>query len=125
MIQVDISNVWGEISLPDLLMLEKEVFDAHNTLTEGTGAGSDFRGWLDLPVREATEEIRRIQQAAEQIRFDSDAFVVVGIGGSYLGPRAAIELLQGQNRNIGKGKGDPMILYAGNTLSTRAWNELV
>ena len=61
MIQVDISNVWGEISLPDLLMLEKEVFDAHNTLTEGTGAGSDFRGWLDLPVRETTEEIRRIQ----------------------------------------------------------------
>ena len=52
-------------------------------------------------------------------------FVVVGIGGSYLGPRAAIELLQGQNRNLGKGKGDPMILYAGNTLSTRAWNELV
>jgi glucose-6-phosphate isomerase len=54
MIQVDISNVWGQISLPDLLSLEKEVFDAHNMLTEGTGAGSDFRGWLNLPVREAT-----------------------------------------------------------------------
>ena len=124
MIQVDISNIWGEVSLPDLLGLEKEVFDAHNTLTEGTGAGSDFLGWLDLPVRESTDEIIRIRQAAEQIRFDSDVFIVVGIGGSYLGPRAAIELLQGCNRNLGRGKGDPQILFAGNTLSTRAWNEL-
>ncbi len=124
MIQVDISNIWGEVSLPDLLALEKEVFDAHNTLTEGTGAGSDLRGWMELPVREATDEIRRIQQAAEQIRFDSDVFVVIGIGGSYLGPRAAIELLQGCNYNIGKGKGDPQIYFAGNSLSTRQWNEL-
>ena len=51
-------------------------------------------------------------------------FVVIGIGGSYLGPRAAIELLQGCNHNIGKGKGDPQIFFAGNGLSTRAWNEL-
>ena len=124
MIQVDISNVWGQISLPDLLALEREVFDAHNTLMEGTGAGSDFRGWLDLPVREATEEILRIRQAAEQIRFDSDAFVVVGIGGSYLGPRAAIELLQGANHNMDKGRGNPQIYFAGNSLSTRHWQEL-
>ena len=124
MIQVDISNIWGEVSLPDLLALEKEIFDAHNTLTEGTGTGSGYRGWLDLPVREATDEIRRIRQAAEQIRFDSDVFVVIGIGGSYLGSRAAIELLQGCNYNIGKGKGNPKIFFAGNSLSTRGWNEL-
>ena len=124
MIQVDISNVWGEISLPDLLSLEKEVFDAHNTLMEKSGAGSDYLGWLELPVQEPTEEITRIQQAAEQIRFDSDVFVVIGIGGSYLGPRAAIELLQGCNYNIGKGKGNPQIIFAGNSLSTRQWNEL-
>ena len=124
MIQVDISNVWGQISLPDLLALEKEVFDAHDTLMEGTGAGSDFRGWLNLPVREATEEIQRIRQAAEQIRFDSDVFVVIGIGGSYLGPRAAIELLQGANHNVGKGRGNPQVYFAGNSLSTRHWQEL-
>lgn len=124
MIQVDISNIWGEISLPDLLSLEREIFDAHNMLTEGNGAGNEFLGWLDLPLREPTEEIRRIQQAAEQIRFDSDIFVVIGIGGSYLGPRAAIELLQGQNHNLFKGKGNPQIFFAGNSLSTRQWNEL-
>ena len=124
MIKVDISNIWGELSLPELLNAEKEVFDAHMTLSEGNGAGSDFLGWLDLPVNEETEEIRRIQAAAKQIRSDSDVFVVIGIGGSYLGPRAAIELMQGCNHNIGKGKGNPQIYYAGNTLSTRAWNEL-
>ncbi len=124
MIKVDISNVWGQLSLPDLLATEKEIFDAHMTLTEGSGEGNDFLGWLNLPVTEETDEIRRIRAAAERIRETSDVFVVIGIGGSYLGPRAAIELVQGCNHNIGKGKGNPQIYYAGNGLSTRAWNEL-
>ena len=125
MINVDISNIWGQISLGDLLSMEQEVSDAHATLTERTGAGSEYLDWLDLPVREPTEEITRILKAANRIRSDSDVCVVIGIGGSYLGPRAAIELLQGPNRNIGKGKGDPQIFYAGNNLSTRHWNELM
>ena len=124
MIKVDISNIWGQLSLPELLASEKEVFDAHMMLTEGTGEGNDFLGWLNLPVAEQTEEIARIRAAAKRIRETSDVFVVIGIGGSYLGPRAAIELLQGSNHNIGKGKGDPQIYYAGNGLSTRGWNEL-
>ncbi len=124
MIKVDISNVWGEIALPDLLAMEKEVSAAHNTLKDGTGAGNDFLGWETLPVAEPTEEMKRIQVAADRIRSDSDVFVVIGIGGSYLGPRAAIELLQGPNHNIGKGKGNPQIFFAGNGLSTRHWNEL-
>ena len=125
MIKVDISNVWGQVSLPDLLAMEKEVFEAHKTLTEKTGEGNDFLGWLDLPVTEPTEEMKRIMAAAKQIRSNSDVCVVVGIGGSYLGPRAAIELLQGPNHNLGKGKGDPQIFFAGNGLSTRHWNELM
>ena len=125
MIKVDLSNVWGQIALPDLLGIEKEVAAAHQTLMEGSGAGSEYRGWLNLPVREATEEIKRVLTAAENIRANSDVCVVVGIGGSYLGPRAAIELLQGPNHNIGKGKGDPQIYFAGNSLSTRHWNELM
>ena len=125
MIKVDISNVWGQLTLPELLAMEKDVAAAHNTVVEGTGAGNDFLGWLNLPVSEPTEEIIRIQKAAERIREDSDVLVVIGIGGSYLGPRAAIELLQGANHNIGKGKGDPQIFFAGNGLSTRHWNELM
>ena len=125
MIKVDISNVWGQLTLADLLAVEQEVTAAHAALADRTGAGSDFLDWLDLPVREPTKEIKRIQKAAQKIRNDSDACVVVGIGGSYLGPRAAIELLQGPNHNIGKGKGDPQIFFAGNGLSTRHWNELM
>lgn len=125
MINVDISNVWGDISLPDLLSIEQEIGAAHRMLTEGTGAGAQFRDWLKLPCGETTEELERIRNAAQTIRANSDACVVVGIGGSYLGPRAAVELLQGPNRNIGRGKGDPQIFFAGNSLSTRHWNELM
>ena len=124
MIKVDISNVWGRLSLPDLLAIEKEVFAAHLTLSERSGAGNDYLGWLDLPVEEQTQEISRIRKAAAQIRENSDVFVVIGIGGSYLGPRAAIELMQSCNHNIGKGKGNPQIFYAGNSLSARGFNEL-
>ena len=63
MIKVDISNVWGQIALPDLLAMEKEVAQAHTTLVDGTGAGNDFLGWQNLPTREPTEEILRIQSA--------------------------------------------------------------
>ena len=121
LIKVDISNIWGEISLPNLLAMEKSVAAAHAALADGTGAGSEYLGWMNLPLREPTGEISRILAAAEKIRSDSDVFVVIGIGGSYLGSRAAIELLQGPNRNLGA---RPQILFAGNSLSTRHWNEL-
>ena len=125
MIHVDISNIWGELSLPQLLSIEAELSAAHMTVTEASGAGSEYLGWLELPDRAPTAEHMRILAAAAQIRQTSDVLVVIGIGGSYLGSRAAIELLQGVNRNIGKGKGDPQILFAGNNLSTNAWNELL
>ena len=125
MIHVDISNIWGELSLPQLLSIEAELSAAHMTVTDGSGAGSEYLGWLELPDRAPTAEHMRILAAAAQIRQTSDVLVVIGIGGSYLGSRAAIELLQGVNRNIGRGKGDPQILFAGNSLSTNAWNELL
>ena len=111
MLKVDLSNVWGDLSLPDLLATEQEVFAAHKTLAEGRGPGNDFLGWLELPTFEETEELQRIRRAAERIRADSDVFVVVGIGGSYLGPRAAIELVKGQNHNLKDS--DPQVFFAG------------
>ena len=77
MIKVDISNVWGQISLPDLLAMEAEVAAAHNTLTEGTGAGNDFLGWLNLPVTEPTEEMVRIMDAAKNLK------IIVRAGAGY------------------------------------------
>ena len=124
MIKVDISNIWGELSLSDLLSVEAELSAAHMTVSERSCPGSEYLGWMDLPDRVPTAEHMRILAAAHHIRQTSDVLVVVGIGGSYLGPRAAIELLQGQNRNLRRGKGDPRIFFAGNNLSTRSWNEL-
>lgn len=125
LINVDISNVWGQVALPDLLALEGEVAAAHEMLMEGTGAGAEYRQWLKLPSRETNPEMFRILLAAERIRNDSETCVVVGVGGSYLGTRAAVELLQGPNHNIGKGKGNPQIFFAGNNVSTRSWKELM
>ena len=105
--------------------MEREVEKAHEVLMEGTGAGSEYRVWMDLPSELQMLEPERIRKAAEKIREESDICVVVGIGGSYLGCRAAIELLQGAQRNLGKGKGDPQILFAGNNLSSRYWNNLL
>jgi len=125
MIKVDISNIWGELNLQDLLAIEAELSAAHETVSQGAGRVISRLGWLDLPDRTPAAEYKRILAAAQRIRATSEILVVVGIGGSYLGARAAIELLQGLNRNLRCGRDNPVILYAGNTLSTRAWNELV
>ena len=125
MINVDISNIWGEVALPDLLAIESEVAAAHEKLMEGTGAGSASREWLNLPAREATVETERIRRAAEKIRQDSDVCVIVGVSGGFLGSRAAVELLRGCNYNLSKEPGEPQIFFAGNSLSTRHWNELL
>lgn len=125
MIQVDISNIWGQLSLPDLLAMEKEAARAFDMLLEGNGPGGEFTEWLNLPSQIPDKEIKRMEKAAKQIRKDSDVCVIIGIGGSYLGARAAIELLQGPNRNLTRKKGEPQIFFAGNSLSTRQWNELM
>ena len=65
----------------------------HQTIHKGTGAGNDFLGWLDLPVDYDKEEFSRIVEASKRIKSNSDVLVVIGIGGSYLGARAAIEML--------------------------------
>lgn len=123
MINADISNIWGELSLPALLALEREVFDAHMRLTDRTGRGADYLGWMALPDRMTTTELQRIRQAAERIREQSQVLVVVGIGGSYLGARAAIELLRGQQYNLTSKT--IQILFAGTSFSTRSHQELL
>ena len=87
---------------------------AHETLHGKTGPGSDFLGWVDLPVDYDKEEFARIKKAAAKIQSDSDVLVVIGIGGSYLGARAAIEALKGTLYN-NTCKGTPQIFYVGNS----------
>ena len=92
---------------------------AINTLVKGTGEGNDFIGWVNLPVDYDKEEFARIQAAAKKIQSDSKALVVIGIGGSYLGARAVIELLKSPNYNALQ-KDTPDVYFIGNGLAADA-----
>ena len=96
---------------------------AYDTLVRRSGAGNDFTGWLDLPVNYDREEFARIQKAAQKIQSDSKALVVIGIGGSYLGARAVVELLKSPNYNA-LPKQTPDIYFAGNGISSDAVTEI-
>lgn len=104
--------------------MRSEVSAAHKMLTEGTGLGSDFLGWLDLPVNYDKDEFRRIKESAEKVKKDSEVLVVLGIGGSYLGARAVIEFIKSNNYNLLK-KDTPDIYFGGNTISSSAVAELM
>ncbi len=107
-----------------LASLQAEVTAAHTTLHEGTGEGNDFLGWVNLPVDYDKDEFARIKATAARIQEDTDLFIVIGIGGSYLGARAAIEFLKSNNYNFKK-KNTPSVFFAGNSISGRQLSELV
>lgn len=104
--------------------IEKEIKAAHSTLHNKTGAGNDFLGWLDLPNAYDKDEFERIKKAAAKIKSDSDVLIVIGIGGSYLGARAAIEFLKSANYNL-LAKDTPQIFYVGNTISGSSLKEIL
>ena len=85
----DYSRTSSFISADEMDLMKKLTLDAKELLVSKTGAGSDFLGWLDLPVNYDKEEFDRIKKAAAKIQSDSEVLVVIGIGGSYLGARAA------------------------------------
>ena len=92
-VRFDYSKALSFFGEHELTYLSDAVKVAHHSLHEKTGAGSDFLGWIDLPADYDKEEFSRIQKSAEKIKNDSDILLVIGIGGSYLGARAAIEML--------------------------------
>ena len=98
--------------------------NAIDTLLSGSGAGNDFIGWVDLPVDYDKEEFALIQKAAEKIKVNSKALVVIGIGGSYLGARAVIELLKSPNYNA-LPKDTPDVYFLGNGISSDALTDVV
>ncbi|MBO7424704.1 MAG: glucose-6-phosphate isomerase [Clostridia bacterium] len=120
MINLDISNVLPFIGGEEaVLRMEPQVKTAHDMLHKKNGPGNDFLGWLDLPTYYDKEEFSRIKKAAAKIRKDSDVLIVIGIGGSYLGARAAIELLNHSFANIApkKTRKSPIVLFCGNSIS--------
>lgn len=118
-------NYAGEYACKEKLeAMQAEVSKAHAMLHEGTGQGSDFLGWIDLPVNYDKAEFAEIKECAEKIKKDSEVLVVLGIGGSYLGARAAIEFIKSNNYNLVK-KDTPDIYFGGNTISSSAVAELI
>ncbi|NRN93690.1 glucose-6-phosphate isomerase [Lactobacillus helveticus] len=116
LINFDSSKLTPFVHENELGEMQAMVNAANTELRDGTGAGSDFRGWLDLPVDYDKDEFARIKKAAKKIQGDSEVLICIGIGGSYLGAQAAIELL---NSNFyGKEKTDmPTVVFCGNSLS--------
>ena len=99
----------------DIVGLKAQVEAAHKMVEEKSGLGNDFLGWVNLPTDYDKEEFARIKKAAEKIKQDTDVLIVIGIGGSYLGARAAIEFLKGPFYNdLANG---PKIYFAGNNIS--------
>ncbi len=118
MVKVDLSGVSAFFDPAELDFAAASM--AHRELVDRTGAGSDFTGWLELPQRIKDTELKSILSAAQRIRSRSKALVVIGIGGSYLGARGAIELL----RPV-RDENDPKIFFIGNGLSPDALNDML
>lgn len=123
-VKLDAQHLSGFMNSGELLAIEPQVKLAHELLHSKSGPGSEFLGWLDLPQEYDKDEFSRIQKAAAKIRSDSQVFVVIGIGGSYLGARAAIEFLKSPYYNSMK-KDTPDIYFAGNSISSSALAELL
>ena len=122
----DYSKASGFVSAEEMENMKSAVMCARDTLTSKSGAGNDFLGWIDLPADYDKEEFHRIKKAAEKIKSDSDVLLVVGIGGSYLGARAAIEFLSHSFYNVlPKGsRKTPEIYFVGNSISSKYIHDL-
>ena len=122
----DYSKASGFIREEEIKNMKGAVLGAKDVLLGKTGAGNDFLGWIDLPVDYDKEEFARIKQAAEKIKQDSDVLLVIGIGGSYLGARAAIEFLSHSFYNVlPKGaRKTPEIYFVGNSISSKYIKDL-
>ena len=126
-VRFDYSKAAEFIDEKALEAMKKRAEAAKEVLLSGSGAGANFRGWIDLPVDYDKEEFARIEKAAAKIREDSDVLFVIGIGGSYLGARAANEFLNHSfynklDKNVRKA---PEIYYAGNSISGTYLAELL
>lgn len=125
-ITFDYSKAAGFISAEEMANFKTTVMSAKETLLNKSGAGNDFLGWIDLPVDYDKDEFAKIKKAADKIQNDSDVLLVVGIGGSYLGARAAIEFLSHSFYNVlpKSVRKTPEIYFVGNSISSKYIHDL-
>lgn len=123
-VRLNTKHLKGFVSQEDFDGIAAQIRESDKKLMSKTGEGSDFLGWIDLPVNYDKDEFARIKKAAAKIQSDSQVLIVIGIGGSYLGARAAIEFCKSQNYNI-LAKDTPQIFFSGNSISSSALSELI
>ncbi|KRK78691.1 glucose-6-phosphate isomerase [Companilactobacillus nodensis] len=124
-IKFDDSKLNKFIHENELGEMQNLVTAADDELRKGTGAGADFRGFIDLPVDYDKDEFARIKKAAKKIQSDSEVFIGIGIGGSYLGARAAIDFLSSSFYNVKNNKDVPEVYFAGNSISPNYLADLI
>ena len=124
-LKFDYTNALEVISKQDVIDFQEEINEHYNSLRNKTGLGNEFLGWIELPDEVDNELINRIDRIAAEIRNKSKIFVVVGIGGSYLGARAVIEALSSSFSQLEKEDSNPVIVYAGQNISEDYMVELM
>ncbi len=124
-LKFDYTNALDVIDQRDIVDFQKEINTHYKSLKEKTGKGNDFLGWVELPTEIDEKLITRIEELAQEIRLKSKIFVVIGIGGSYLGARAIIEALSNSFAQLNQNDGNPIILYAGQNISEDYTAELL
>ncbi len=122
---VDLSNIYDFVTSKQVFAYKEELMRNQELLEEKTGKGNDFLGWLNLPSSTSKEELKTINEVAADLRSKSDIVVVVGIGGSYLGAKAAIEALGNSFSNILPNRKDPIVLFAGQNICEDYHKELI
>ena len=123
--ELKLTGLRGFVGEEELANMAAQVKTAQDTLHAGTGAGNDFLGWVDLPENYDKAEFARIKAAAKKIQNTCDVLVVIGIGGSYLGARAAVEFVGGQMYNGVRPEGIPEVYFVGSNISSSYLNDVI
>jgi glucose-6-phosphate isomerase len=126
-ISIDINGLEKFVEKEEFELMERQIIDAHDMLETRTGLGSDMLGWMDLPSDRNEKELSKIVECAKRIQKQADVFIVIGIGGSYLGAKAMIDLLTDSFSNLQsqKVRKFPQIIFAGNNLSGKYLRNLI
>ena len=124
-LRVENTKVHDFVSQKDIEQLQSEITQHHGAILNKSGKGNDFLGWVDLPSTIDNQTIEFIEQSAKKIKEKADVFVVIGIGGSYLGARAVIEALSNNFALLAEKREFPIILYAGQNISEDYLHDLL
>ena len=124
-LSINIDKIYGTVSAADVAALKGEMEQGNRMLQDGSGKGSDFLGWVNLPESITSEELKTIRKCADNLASLADVILVIGIGGSYLGAKAVLEALSDPFQLLRNKQEKPIVLFAGQNLSEDYLYELL